>query len=31
MTAQLSWHVQKFVVIWRPEMELNHMELSIEF
>ena len=30
-TAVLSWHVQKFVVIWWPATELQHDEVSIEF
>ena len=30
-TAVLSWHVQKFVVIWWPATELQQGELSIEF
>ena len=31
MTAVLSWHVQKFVVIWWSEMELQQDDVSIEF
>ena len=31
MTVMLSWHVQKFVVIWQPAMELQLSEVSIEF
>ena len=30
-TAVLSWHVQKFVAIWWPAMELWQGEVSIEF
>ena len=30
MTAVLSWHVQIFVVIWGPAMELQQGEVSIE-
>ena len=30
-TAVLSWHVQKFVVIWWPATELQQGEFSIEF
>ena len=31
MTAVLSWHVQKFVAIWWPAMELQQGEVSIKF
>ena len=31
MTAVLSWHVQKIVVIWWPPTELQQDEVSIEF
>ena len=31
MTALLSWHVQRFVVIWSPAAELQQGEFSIEF
>ena len=30
-TAVLSWHVQKFVVIWWPATKLQHSEISVEF
>ena len=30
-TAVLSWHVQKFVVIWWPAKELQQGEVSMEF
>ena len=31
MTAQLSWHVQKFAAIWKPWMELQFREYLVEF
>ena len=30
-TAVLSWHVQKFVAIWWPVIELPQGKISIEF
>ena len=31
MTAVLSWHVQKFIAIWWPAIELQQGEVSLEF
>ena len=31
MTAVLSWQVQKFIAIWRPAIELQQGEVSLEF